>query len=195
MGSEGYFGNIEIVVTVATAAPQELVATVATSAPQELLATSASAEPPAHGETVGAAAPRGRGGGSRNHMAQTAPWRSCWTDASKSSAGSWDESIGVFLEGYGKILEEIRKEAGDNLRKVVEITPPPLENLGSPLPDHQENNRRLSKVRDALQTFAKERNADIVDLFRAMGVDKFEAAVSHKIYTHDGLHFTKYGCQ
>jgi len=119
-----------------------------------------------------------------------------WTDepaASKRSAGSWDDSTEVFLEGYRKMLEEIRKEAGDDLRKVVVIAPPPLENLGSPLPDHQENNRRLSKVRDALQTFAKERNADFVDLFRAMGGDKSEAAVSPKIYTHDGLHFTRYG--
>ena len=123
-------------------------------------------------------------------------WGRAWTDeptASKSSAGSWDESIGVFLEGYGKILEEIRKEAGDNLRKIVVITPPPLENLGSPLPDHQENNRRLSKIRDALKTFAKERNANFLDLFGAMGGDKLEAEVSPKFYTHDGLHFTRHG--
>ena len=35
-----------------------------------------------------------------------------WTDeptASKRCAGSWDESVAVFLEGYGKMLEEIRK--------------------------------------------------------------------------------------
>ena len=63
----------------------------------------------------------------------------------------------------------------------------------SPLPDHQENNRRLAKIRDALQTFAKERQADFVDLFRAMGGDKLEIEIPSKAYTHDGLHFTKHG--
>ena len=119
-----------------------------------------------------------------------------WTDestASKRSAGSWDESVAVFLEGYGKMLEEIRKEAGDDLREIVVVAPPPFENLGSPLPDHLENNRRLAKVRDALQTFAKKRNVHFVDLFRAMGGDKLEKEASTKAFTHDGLHFTKHG--
>jgi len=119
-----------------------------------------------------------------------------WTDestASKRSAGSWDESVAVFLEGYGKMLEEIRKEAGDDLREIVVVAPPPFENLGSPLPDHLENNRRLVKLRDALQTFAKKRIVHFVDLFRAMGGDKPEKEASTKAFTHDGLHFTKHG--
>ncbi|MDC1005575.1 GDSL-type esterase/lipase family protein [Opitutales bacterium] len=119
-----------------------------------------------------------------------------WTDestASKRSAGSWDESVAVFLEGYGKMLEEIRKEAGDDLREIVVVAPPPFENLGSPLPDHLENNRRLAKLRDALQTFTKKRNVHFVDLFRAMGGDKPEKEASTKAFTHDGLHFTKHG--
>ena len=119
-----------------------------------------------------------------------------WTDestASKRSAGSWDESVAVFLEGYGKMLEEIRKEAGDDLREIVVVAPPPFENLGSPLPDHLENNRRLAKLRDALQTFAKKRIVHFVDLFRAMGGDKPEKEASTKAFTHDGLHFTKHG--
>jgi lysophospholipase L1-like esterase len=121
---------------------------------------------------------------------------SAWTDepaASKRSAGSWDESIAVFLEGYGKMLEEIRKGVGDDLREIVVISPPPLENLGSPLPDHQENNRRLAKVRDALQNFAKERKVHFVDLFAAMGGDQLEAEFPTKAFTHDGLHYTNHG--
>ena len=119
-----------------------------------------------------------------------------WTDeptASKRCAGSWDESVAVFLEGYGKMLEEIRKGAGDNLREIVIVAPPPFENLGSPMPDHLENNRRLAKVRDALQTFAKKRNIHFVDLFGAMGGDTLKKKVSTKAFTHDGLHFTKHG--
>ena len=119
-----------------------------------------------------------------------------WTDestASKRSAGSWNESLAVFLEGYGEMLGEIRKGAGDNLRKIIIVAPPPFENLGSPLPDHLENNRRLAKVRDALQAFAKKENLHFVDLFGAMGGDKLEKEVSSKAFTHDGLHFTKHG--
>ena len=119
-----------------------------------------------------------------------------WTDeftVSKRSAGSWDESVAVFLEGYGKMLEEIRKGAGDHLREIVIVVPPPFENLGSPLPDHLENNRRLAKVRDALQTFAEKRKVHFVDLFWAMGGDKLEKEASAEAFTHDGLHFTKIG--
>ena len=119
-----------------------------------------------------------------------------WTDestASKRSAGSWDESLAVFLEGYVKMLGEIRKEAGDGLREIVIVAPPPFENLGSPLPAHLENNRRLAKIRDALQTFAKKENLHFVDLFGAMGGDKLEKEVSSKAFTHDGLHFSKHG--
>ena len=61
------------------------------------------------------------------------------------------------------------------------------------MPDHLENNRRLAKVRDALQTFAKKRNIHFVDLFGAMGGDTLEKKVSTKAFTHDGLHFTKHG--
>ena len=119
-----------------------------------------------------------------------------WTDestVSKRSAGSWDESVAVFLEGYGQMLEEIRKGAGDDLREIVVVAPPPFENLGSPLPDHLENNRRLARIRGALQTFAKKWNVHFVDLFGAMGGDKLEKEASTKAFTHDGLHFTKHG--
>ena len=119
-----------------------------------------------------------------------------WTDestASKRSAGSWDESVAVFLEGYGQMLVEIRKGAGDDLREIVVVAPPPFENLGSPLPDHLENNRRLARIRGALQTFAKKWNVHFVDLFGAMGGDTLEKEASTKAFTHDGLHFTKHG--
>ena len=119
-----------------------------------------------------------------------------WTDeasASKRSAAGWEESVAVFLEGYAKMIEEIRKDAGEGLRELVVIVPPPLENLGSPLPDHRESNQRMSKVRDALQGFAKKNNARFVDLFGAMGGDEFDGKVSADGWTHDGLHYTQTG--
>ena len=60
-----------------------------------------------------------------------------WTDeasASKRSAGDWDESVAVFLEGYAQMIQEIRKNAGEGLREIVVVTPPPLENLEDPCP-------------------------------------------------------------
>ena len=119
-----------------------------------------------------------------------------WTDeasASKRSAVDWDESVAVFLEGYAKMIEELRKDAGEGLREIVVVAPPPLENLGSPLPDHRESNRRMSKVRDALKGFAKENKTSFVDLFGAMGGDEFDGKVSADGLTHDGLHFTQTG--
>jgi lysophospholipase L1-like esterase len=119
-----------------------------------------------------------------------------WTDeasASKRSTGDWDESVAVFLEGYAKMIDEIRKDAGEGLREIVVVAPPPLENLGSPLPDHRESNRRMAKVRDALQGFAKENKARFVDLFGTMGGDEFDGKVPVQSLTHDGLHFTEPG--
>ena len=52
-----------------------------------------------------------------------------WTDeasASKRSAGDWDESVAVFLEGYAKMIEELKKDAGEGLREIVVVAPPPL---------------------------------------------------------------------
>ena len=119
-----------------------------------------------------------------------------WTDeasVTKRSAAGWEESVTVFLEGYAKMIEEIRKDAGEGPREIVVIVPPPLENLGSPMPDHRESNQRMSKVRDALQGFAQKNNARFVDLFGAMGGDEFDGKVSADGWTHDGLHFTQAG--
>ena len=44
-----------------------------------------------------------------------------WTDESavkKLSAGKWEDSMKVFLEGYQKLVDALRKNAGDNLRRL-----------------------------------------------------------------------------
>jgi lysophospholipase L1-like esterase len=119
-----------------------------------------------------------------------------WTDeptASKRSSGDWDESVAVFLEGYQQLVDAIRKEAGEGLREIVVVVPPPLENLGGPLPDHGETNRRMGKVRDALEGFAKENQVRFVDLFGTMGGDQFAGKIPGEALTHDGLHFRQTG--
>ena len=121
-----------------------------------------------------------------------------WTDESavkKQSAGKWEESMKVFLEGYQKLVDALRKNAGDNLREIVVVVPPPLENLGDPLPNHKSTNIRMGKVRDALAGFAKKNEARFVDLFAQMGGDKFEGKITTNPLTNDGLHFTDSGYQ
>ena len=121
-----------------------------------------------------------------------------WTDepeVKKQSAGKWEDSMKVFLEGYQKLVDAIQKKAGDNLREVVVVVPPPLENLGPPLPDHQNSNIRMGKVRDALAGFAKRNQARWVDLFAQMGGDKMNGKIISNPLTHDGLHFTDFGYQ
>ena len=113
-----------------------------------------------------------------------------WTDepiARDRCSGPWKESLGVFTEGFQKMVDAIRKEAGTELRKIVILTPPPLENLGVPLPDHRETNRRLAEVCSSLKGLAQKNHLEFADLFGAMKELETEPL------THDGLHFTDMG--
>ena len=121
-----------------------------------------------------------------------------WTDepsVKKGSAGDWAESVGIFLEGYQNLIELIRENAGDGLREIVVIAPPPLENLGEPLPNHQDTNQRMAKMRDLLRNFASTNKSRFVDLFTAMGGTSSGEKVAAQSLTHDGLHFKDHGYQ
>lgn len=121
-----------------------------------------------------------------------------WTDepsVKKGSAGDWVESVDIFLEGYQKLIELIRENAGDGLREIVVIVPPPLENLGEPLPNHQDTNQRMAKMCDLLRNFASTNKIRFVDLFTAMGGTNSGEKVAAQSLTHDGLHFKDYGYQ
>ena len=89
----------------------------------------------------------------------------------------------------------LSKKCRGNLREIVVVVPPPLENLGDPLPNHKSTNIRMGKVRDALAGFAKKNEARFVDLFAQMGGDKFEGKITTNPLTNDGLHFTDSGYQ
>ena len=121
-----------------------------------------------------------------------------WTGeqtVSKKSAEGWEQSMSVFIEGYQKLIDSIREEAGDSLREVVIISPPAFENLGDPMPDHFQNNQRLAKVCDALRQFALKNQLRYVDWFLAMGGHKKRGSVDKNPLTHDGLHFSNAGYQ
>ena len=81
-----------------------------------------------------------------------------WTeDASHAAAtaAGIEASRDVFLAGYEALIELVRKTSGESLREIVLISPPPLENLGAPLPYQTENNRRLAIFRDGIRDLAK----------------------------------------
>ena len=121
-----------------------------------------------------------------------------WTDEpsfKKQSAGDWAESVSIFIEGYQNLIKLIRENAGDGLREIVVIAPPPLENLGKPLPDHQGTNQRMAKMGDLLSNFASNNEVRFVDLFTAMNVTNSDENVAAQSLTHDGLHFKDYGYQ
>lgn len=121
-----------------------------------------------------------------------------WTDereVSVKSAEGWEESLSVFMEGYQKLIDSIREEAGASLREIVIISPPPFENHGDPMPNHSGNNKRLGKISDSLRQFAQRNQARYVDWFLAMdGREKQKTgSLVQNPLTHDGLHFSNAG--
>lgn len=119
-----------------------------------------------------------------------------WTDdaahAAATAAGI-EASRDVFLAGYEALIELVRKSSGESLREIVLISPPPLENLGAPLPDQTENNRRLAIFRDGIRDLAKKNSLRFVDLFAQMGGDSFKGEVAKPALTEDGVHYSEAG--
>jgi lysophospholipase L1-like esterase len=101
------------------------------------------------------------------------------------------EKLPEFLSGYRDLLELVRAKS-PHVRIVI-IAPPPLENLGPPLPDLTEHNARLVQVRDALKEFASKQDATFVDSFALMGGGSKEKPA--KPLTDNGLHYSEAGYQ
>lgn len=119
-----------------------------------------------------------------------------WTNekgASEASGAGMDESVALFESAYQKLIDLVRSSSGETLREIVLITPPPLENLGAPLPDQIENNRRIARFRDSIKALAEKNNARSADLFSALGGDDFSGEVAENPLTDNGVHFTNEG--
>lgn len=115
-----------------------------------------------------------------------------WTNepiAAKLSAGGLVKSLTAFREGYEQMLDRIHDSSGKGLRDVVLLSPPPLENLGPPLPDQRQNNKNLARFRDVIRDLAKEKGLGFIDLFGRMGGDDFSGKISKDPLTDDGIHF------
>lgn len=97
-----------------------------------------------------------------------------------------------FLTAYRNLLDLIRK-VSPGVRLII-ASPPPLENLGPPLPDQADANKNLHSLREALAKFAKSQNAWFIDWFELMGGQPKPGRVQNPL-TENGIHFTSAGYQ
>ncbi|MAS92494.1 MAG: hypothetical protein CMO55_04790 [Verrucomicrobiales bacterium] len=121
-----------------------------------------------------------------------------WTNeksAAKTSGAGMEESLKLFTEAYQELIERVRTASGPQLREIVLISPPPLENLPAPLPDQTENNKRLAQFRDAIRDIAVKDNLRFVDLFNALGGDDFSGEIASPALTTNGVHYSETGYQ
>lgn len=121
-----------------------------------------------------------------------------WTEeknASETSGAGMEDSLKLFAEAYQELIDRVRTASGDQLRDIVLISPPPLENLPSPLPDQTGNNKRLARFRDAIRDLAVRNNLRFVDLFNALGGDEFPGEVASPALTTNGVHYSETGYQ
>ncbi len=93
----------------------------------------------------------------------------------------------TFIQSYGDLIGRVKAAAGENLREIVLVSPPPLENLGAPLPDQTENNRKLAAVSQATGELAQEQGARFVDLFTRMG--GVQEGPTKEPLTGNGVHY------
>lgn len=116
-----------------------------------------------------------------------------WTNEKNVLTGKGFEAhLGAFLKGYRQLLDNVQKAGGDNLRELILVTPPPLENLGPPLPDQIANNRNLARFAKAISELATERGLKVIDLFNLIGASE---KVASPALTENGVHYGDAGYQ
>ncbi|MCC9607331.1 SGNH/GDSL hydrolase family protein [Blastopirellula sp. JC732] len=106
-----------------------------------------------------------------------------------NAAFAGDAGLDDFRTGYARLLDAVSKHT----KKIMLLAPPPLEDLGRPLPDPTKHNTDLAKYTAAIRDLAYERQFAFVDLFAGLG-EKFEPGVKGKAtLTSNGVHLTEYG--
>jgi lysophospholipase L1-like esterase len=89
-----------------------------------------------------------------------------------------------FVQGLNTLLDTLAPAKA----RVLLLSPLPQEDLGRPLPDPAEQNKRLALYRDAIREVARKRGLPFVDLYELVG----EAAKAGPL-TDNGIHLTPYG--
>ena len=117
-----------------------------------------------------------------------------WTDEKAVDTRGRDlqACLDAFLSGYRQLIENVRRAAGEPLRELVLATPPPLENLGPPLPNQIQNNQNLAAFSKAIRDLAKEQKCKVLDLFEAIG---FSEKIASPALTENGVHYGDAGYQ
>lgn len=92
-----------------------------------------------------------------------------------------------FLQGYRRLLDAMEKTGA----RIILFTPPPLENLPTPLPNQDAQNERIALYANAICSLAEERGLSCVDVFRILGGGAW--ADYRPPLTEDGMHFTEAG--
>lgn len=106
-----------------------------------------------------------------------------------NAAFAGDAGLDEFRAGYARLLDAV----GKHTKKIMLVSPPPLEDLGRPLPNPDKQNANLAKYAAAIREIAYDRECAFVDLFAALG-EKFEPGVKGKAtLTSNGVHLTEYG--
>jgi lysophospholipase L1-like esterase len=95
-----------------------------------------------------------------------------------------EAGLGHFREGLKTLLDALAPAKA----RIILLAPPPLENLGRPLPDPGAHNVNLLRYGGVLHKEADQRGLRFVDLYHLLPKE------SHGTHlTDDGLHFTAYG--
>lgn len=95
-----------------------------------------------------------------------------------------------FLEGYAALIQLVRSSA--NPRAILILSPPPLENLGPPLPSQDEANARLAVLNTELERFASAQEVKFVDWFGLMGAGEGLPEYPGPL-TENGIHYSPDG--
>jgi len=91
-----------------------------------------------------------------------------------------------FVQGFNKLLDDLAPLK----TRVVLLSPTPHENLGPPLPDPAEHNRKLEQYVEAVKQIAGQRGARYVDLFGPLR----ESSQASR-YTTNGILLNQFGYQ
>lgn len=119
-----------------------------------------------------------------------------WTDEPNAASApevGLETSLKAFAEGYQSMVDRVGKSAGGNLRQLVFVAPPPLENLGLPFPDQTSNNQRMKAYRDTIRELAEKNDGVFVDLFSALGGDDHRSDATGSPLTQNGIHHNDSG--
>lgn len=95
-----------------------------------------------------------------------------------------EPGLSAFIQQYNVMLDMLAKGGA----RLVLVSPIQHENLGAPLPDPAEHNRKLRIYCDAIKQLAATRGALFVDLYELLGEGGGKTP-----FTDNGIHLTPYG--